>query len=144
MPTAKNLFQILNLHPKKHMLKKKRENMVLNQKITPIFPNFFRFRRFFRFFQRFFLTICLILGFSPPPPLKPPIPHGSPVVVFYKKWGKIGFSMPTAKNRFQILNLHPKKHVFKKKHPKKNMVLKENLSSLSFRTPKIVRKIIRI
>ena len=24
--------------------------------------------------------------------------------------------MPTAKNRFQILNLHPKKHVLKKKH----------------------------
>ena len=34
---------------------------------------------------------------------------------------KIGFQMPTAKNRFQIPNLHPKKHVFKKK----NMVLKE-------------------
>ena len=29
---------------------------------------------------------------------------------------KIGFPMPTAKNRFQILNLHPKKHMFKKKH----------------------------
>ena len=29
---------------------------------------------------------------------------------------KIGFPMPTAKTRFQILNLHPKKHVFKKKH----------------------------
>ena len=32
---------------------------------------------------------------------------------------KIGFLMPTAKNRFQILNLHPKKHIciyiFKKK-----------------------------
>ena len=25
--------------------------------------------------------------------------------------------MPTAKNGFQILNLHPKKHVFKKKYP---------------------------
>ena len=32
---------------------------------------------------------------------------------------KNGFPMPTAKNRFQILNLHPKKHVFKK-----NIVLK--------------------
>ena len=31
MPTAKNWFQILNLHPKKHRLKK---NMVLNQNIT--------------------------------------------------------------------------------------------------------------
>ena len=28
---------------------------------------------------------------------------------------KNGFPMPTAKNRFQILNLHPKNHVFKKK-----------------------------
>ena len=27
---------------------------------------------------------------------------------------KIGFPMPTAKNRFQILNLHSKKHVLKK------------------------------
>ena len=27
---------------------------------------------------------------------------------------KIGFPMPTAKNRFQILNLHPKKRTFKK------------------------------
>ena len=27
---------------------------------------------------------------------------------------KIGFPMPSAKNRFQILNLHPKKHVLKK------------------------------
>ena len=27
---------------------------------------------------------------------------------------KIGFPMPTAKNRIQILNLHPKKHVLKK------------------------------
>ena len=27
---------------------------------------------------------------------------------------KNGFPMPTAKNRFQILNLHPKKHIFKK------------------------------
>ena len=30
--------------------------------------------------------------------------------------------MLTAKNRFQILNLHTKKHVFKKKkHPKKHV-----------------------
>ena len=26
---------------------------------------------------------------------------------------KTGFSMPTAKNRFQILNLHPKKRILK-------------------------------
>ena len=38
--------------------------------------------------------------------------------------------MPAAKNRFQILNLHPKKHIFRrrKKHPKKNMVLKEKFT----------------
>ena len=36
---------------------------------------------------------------------------------------KKGFPMPTAKNRFQILNLHPKKQVFKK-----NMVLKEKIT----------------
>ena len=29
---------------------------------------------------------------------------------------KNGFPVPTAKNRSQILNLHPKKHIFKKKH----------------------------
>ena len=33
---------------------------------------------------------------------------------------KIDFPMPTAKNRFQILNLHPKKLVFKKKTWSKN------------------------
>ena len=27
---------------------------------------------------------------------------------------KIGFPMPTAKNQFQILNLHPKKYLLKK------------------------------
>ena len=32
---------------------------------------------------------------------------------------KIGFPMLTAKNRFQILILHPKKRVFKKKNTKK-------------------------
>ena len=35
-----------------------------------------------------------------------------PIVVFYKKNRlKIGFPMPTARNRFQILNLHPKKYL---------------------------------
>ena len=43
---------------------------------------------------------------------------------------KIGFPMPTAKNRFQILNLHSKKHVLKKK--KKNMVLKEKITIYFF------------
>ena len=38
---------------------------------------------------------------------------------------KIGFLMPTAKNRFQILNLYPKKHVLKK------MVLKEKIKIFS-------------
>ena len=31
--------------------------------------------------------------------------------------------MPTAKNRFQILNLHPKKHRKTKKHPLFNVYL---------------------
>ena len=43
---------------------------------------------------------------------------------------KIGFQMPTAKNRFQILNLHPKKHVFKKK-----MVLSEKKYLSLYRSP---------
>ena len=38
---------------------------------------------------------------------------------------KNGFPMPTAKNRFQILKLHPKKHMFKKTNKKKNMVLNQ-------------------
>ena len=39
---------------------------------------------------------------------------------------KIGFPMLIAKNRFQILNLHPKKHVLKKK------VLKEKVTVILF------------
>ena len=51
---------------------------------------------------------------------------------------KIGFPMPTAKNQFQILNLHPKKHVAIKK---KTMVLKEKITintDMSFWHLKIV------
>ena len=48
-----------------------------------LFPDFAAFSDFSPIFF-FFLTICLILGFSPLP-LKPPITHGSPIVVFYKK-----------------------------------------------------------
>ena len=63
----------------------------------------------------FFFTIFLRLGL--PLPLKPSIPHGSQIVVFYKKnKEKIGFPMPTPKNGFQILNLHPKIHIFKEKN----------------------------
>ena len=43
---------------------------------------------------------------------------------------KIDFPMPTAKNRFQILNLHPRKHVFKKNE--KNMVLNGKITKFSF------------
>ena len=85
-----------------------------------IFPIFFlRFRRFLRFFDRFFFffTICLILGFPPPPPPKTPdslrVPHCRFILKIGKKLEKIGFPMTTPKNRFQILNLHPKKHIFK-------------------------------
>ena len=40
---------------------------------------------------------------------------------------KIGFPMPTDKNRFQILNLHPKIHAFKK-----NMVLKDKITKKNY------------
>ena len=39
---------------------------------------------------------------------------------------KIGFPMPTAKNLFQILNVHHKKHIFKK-----NIVSKEKITNFS-------------
>ena len=37
MPTAKNQFQILNLHPKEHIAIKKKKNMVLKKKNYPKF-----------------------------------------------------------------------------------------------------------
>ena len=41
---------------------------------------------------------------------------------------KIGFPMPTAKNLFQILNLHHKKHVLKKiKHGIKTNMLSTSI-----------------
>ena len=100
----------------------KKKNMVLNQKITPIFQISPLFHIFLLIF---FLTICLILGF--PPPLKPRFAKGPPLSFSIKNKEKIGFhtfKMPTAKNRFHILNLHPKNMYLKKKSPK-NMVLKE-------------------
>ena len=36
---------------------------------------------------------------------------------------KIGFPMPTPKDGFQILNLHPKKHSYIKKKKKFNVLL---------------------
>ena len=47
---------------------------------------------------------------------------------------KNDFPMPTAKNLFQILNLHPKKHVFKKRQ-KKNMVLNEKITIFALAIP---------
>ena len=79
------------------------------KKKFPIIP---RFRRFSRVFGSFFRRIALSRPSSQQPP-KPPIPHWSPIVVFYKKserkFEKIGFPIPTATNRFQIRNLRPKK-----------------------------------
>ena len=69
-------------------------------------------------FPIFFLRFAPSGPTQHPPPLKPPIPHGSPIVVFYKERIKIGkycFPMPTAINRFQILNLNPKNSIFKEK-----------------------------
>ena len=44
---------------------------------------------------------------------------------------KNGFPMPTAKNQFQILNLHPKKHVFKTKIETKKHDLKQNITLIT-------------
>ena len=41
---------------------------------------------------------------------------------------KNDFPMPTAKNRFQILNLHPKNMYFKKQKTKNNMVINEKIT----------------
>ena len=83
------------------------------KKTYTIFPVFFEFRRFFRFFDD-----LLNIGLLPPPPKtldSSRVPHCR----FLKKKGtnrnKIGFPMPTPKNEFQILNLHPEKHILKKK-----------------------------
>ena len=53
--------------------------------------------------------------------------------------------MPTAKNRFQILNLHPKKHVLKKKKKKKNLVLNEKITELSdlLCSPLVIRSLVK-
>ena len=61
------------------------------------------------------ITICLKLGISPPK-----TPDSQKIGKNLKTWlrkksVKIGFPMPTSKNRFQILILHPKKHILKKK-----------------------------
>ena len=74
-----------------------------------------------------------MLNFNPPPPKKkkkndsPRVPHCRFMLKIGKKSGKKSvFPIPTAKNRFQILNLHPKKHVFKKnkkKHGLKGKIL---------------------
>ena len=77
------------------------------------------FSDFFSDFAAFsdFFDDLLNIGLLPPPPIKPPIPHGFSLSFSIKnkeKSEKIGFPMPTTKNGFQILNLHPKKHVFKK------------------------------
>ena len=46
---------------------------------------------------------------------------------------KVGFRMPTAKNWFQILNLHPKNHAFQK-WSKKNYKVK-NIPNWFFSSP---------
>ena len=56
--------------------------MVLNQKISLIFQKISDFAAFSDLF-----TDLLNIRLLPPPPKKP-IPHGSPIVVFYKKWRK--------------------------------------------------------
>ena len=82
----------------------------------------FRFLYFFPDFADFceFLTYFLwrIAISSPPPPFKTHDYLRVPSIVVFKnlkkKSGKILFLMPTTTNRFQIRNLHPKKHRMKK------------------------------
>ena len=76
MPTAKIRFQILNLHPKKHVFKK----TGLKPKNYTDFSDFAASSGFFTDFFDDLINIGLL-----PPPLKPAIPHGSSIVVFYKK-----------------------------------------------------------
>ena len=127
-------FRFLIYTPRNIYLKKKKHG--LKPKNSPDLSDFFfRFRCFFRFFYWLFLTICLILGFSPHPKT-PDSPRVPPLSFSIKNEEKIGFPMPTAKNRFQFLIYTPKKHTFKKKNTptppppkkKKNMVLKEKFT----------------
>ena len=82
------------------------------------FSDFFRFRRILRFFDRFFLTICLILGF--PSPLKPRFPTGPPLSFYIKNMQKIGKKSdfrcrpPKTDSRFLI---YAPKHIYLKKIP---------------------------
>ena len=83
------------------------------KKKYPIFPIFFRSRRFLNpTGSKIGTRVQKSWGISPDTPRVP-------IVVFYKKnkekiHKQIGFPMPTPKNGFQILNLHPNIHVFKK------------------------------
>ena len=52
-----------------------------------------------------------------PPPLKPLIPQASPIVVFCKTSGKIGFPMPTATTYFTLIIYIPKNIDLKIKTP---------------------------
>ena len=83
----------------------------------PILPIFSDFAAFSDFFTDFFLFDNLLnFGLPPPPPHNPRFPTGPSLSFSIKnkekiEKKKIGFPMPTSKNGFQILNLHPKKHV---------------------------------
>ena len=75
-----------------------------------------RFRLFSGVFGRFLFRR---MALSRPPPLSKTsgLPTGSPLsfsIRNQKKIGKIIFPIPTATNRFQIRNLHHKKHGMKK------------------------------
>ena len=86
--------------------------MRLRQFSAKTFLNFFfilfsKILPIFYFLADFLRRIALSRCPSHTP--KPPIHYGSPVCWFLKEIGeKNGFPMPTATNRFQIRNLHPK------------------------------------
>ena len=78
--------------------------------------DFFPISPIFEIFWPIFFDDLLNIGLSLPHETldSPRVPHCRFILKTLKKLGKIGFPMPTLKNGFQILNLHPKKHVFKK------------------------------
>ena len=72
---------------------------------------FWRFRRFLRFFTDFFHDLLNIGLFPPETPDSSRVPHCRFILKIGKK---SDFRCRPPKNGFQILNLHPKKHIFKR------------------------------
>ena len=78
------------------------------------FSDFFPISPLFQIFSAIFFDDLLNIGLLPPPPLKPSTPHGSPIVVFYKKYGKNRISDADPQKRISDSYLHPKNMYLKK------------------------------